>query len=104
MSRVQLESRSDRLQLSWLAKDVQMCLEGGVLKGARLQASDPPRLPASDTPTGKLSTLDEVAGKVRADGLTSGELIGAATLKEAQIHAKLLELRRALEASQLSLL
>ncbi|CAL8465468.1 g5004 [Coccomyxa elongata] len=97
VSRVQLESRSDRLQLNRLAKDVQMWLEGGVLKGVRLQASDSPRLPASDAPTGKLSTLDEVDGKLRTDSLTSGELIGAATLKEAQIHAELLELRRALE-------
>ena len=39
VSRVQLESRSDRPQLNRLAKDVQMWLEGGMLKGARLQAS-----------------------------------------------------------------
>ena len=97
VSRVQLESRSDRPQLNRLAKDVQMWLEGGMLKGARLQADNPPRLPSSDTPTGKSSTLDEVAGKVRANGLTSGELIGATTLKKAQIHAEVLELRRALE-------
>ncbi|BDA50024.1 hypothetical protein COCOBI_15-1520 [Coccomyxa sp. Obi] len=97
VNRVQLESRSDRLQLSRLAKDVQTCLKGGMEKSAKMPASDLPHLPASDTPTGELSTLDNINSKIRVDGPASGDLIWAATLKEAQIHAELSELRRALE-------
>ena len=94
VSRVQLEGRSDRQQLTRLARDVQACLEGGAVRAARLPASDLPRLPASNTPTGELSTLDKVASAVR---LTSGDLVEAATLNEAHIQAELSQLRRALE-------
>ena len=97
VSRVQLEGRSDRQQLTRLARDVQACLEGGAVRAARLPASDLPRLPASNTPTGELSTLDKVASKISAVRLTSGDLIEAATLNEAHIQAELSQLRRALE-------
>ena len=92
VARLQAEGRVSRLQLNRLSKEVQKSLDSNASLAASMAAQR-----GSDKVLSKQHGLEGSETKENHTADSHGDLIKTATLKEAEIHAEMLDLRRALE-------